>query len=126
VRDGDVFAKADDLVAMINERGLLKARVATGERRFEFKPSMNQQVVLWSAARSFRKLVREQPADADYVLAAHYAKARLVHVFVLDRSGEFVIVDFQNSHHTDFRKIKPDSREDCSKLAAVRLASYLK
>jgi hypothetical protein len=126
VRDGESFSKADDLVAAVNAQGLLKARTADKELRFDFKPSMNQQRVLWSAARSLQRLVRANPADADYVLAAHYVRGRMVHVFLLDRQGELVIVDFQNSHQRDFRASRPDTRAACTKLAAVRLASYLK
>jgi hypothetical protein len=60
------------------------------------------------------------------VVGSRAKEAFAVHTFVFDRDGDFVIVDYQNSHHRDFRRIKPDSDENCLKLTAVRLASYLK
>ena len=63
---------------------------------------------------------------ADYAISARSGTAHAVHTFVLDAAGEWVIVDFQNSHQPDFRRIRPASREDCSELAVVRVASYLR
>jgi len=120
------------LVGLINRQKLLSARAAENALPFQFTSSMNQQKVLWSAARSVQKLFRKQQPDADYVLAAHYimnprtGKAFAVHLFLLDRKGDFVIVDYQNDHHGDFRRLRPASPSDCSKLALVRLAGYLK
>jgi hypothetical protein len=48
-----------------------------------------------------------------------------VHLIVCDQKGDWVIVDFQNSHHKDFQAINPKSIEDCQRLAVKRLASYL-
>jgi hypothetical protein len=44
---------------------------------------------------------------------------------VCDSKGEWVIVDMQNSHHPDYQRIKPISKEDCSKLLFKRLGTYL-
>ncbi|MHC4940094.1 MAG: hypothetical protein ACYTHK_14085 [Planctomycetota bacterium] len=127
---GAKFEPAAALVASINERGHLKAR--PGETvRFAFRGNMNQQKVLWSAARSIQEQVRTIKPDADYVLFTHYVIARGgkkafgVHTFLLDRNGEFVVVDYQNSHHDDFKRINPHTSADCAKLAVVRLAGYL-
>lgn len=113
-------------------KGCLAFRAADTEMHFDFTPSMNEQKVLWSAAHSIQAAVRKHPADTDYVLVAHYMVrpdgkgAFAVHWFLLDRKGEIVVVDFQNSHHEDFRRLAPQSAADCARLAAVRLASYLK
>jgi hypothetical protein len=40
--------------------------------------------------------------------------------------GEWVVADFQNSHHEDFQSIAPAGVTDCDKLVAKRLAGYLK
>ncbi|MHC4850088.1 MAG: hypothetical protein ACYTEG_16785 [Planctomycetota bacterium] len=123
---GDKFGDAQALTRLIQDRA------AAGALEFRFQGSMNQQKVLWSAARSIQELVRKQKPDADYVIFAHYvmgvnAKTAFgVHTFVLDRAGNFVVVDMQNSHHKDFQRIAPRTSAECAKLATVRLASYLK
>ncbi|MHC4450617.1 MAG: hypothetical protein ACYS0E_10870 [Planctomycetota bacterium] len=129
---GDKFGDAQALTRLIQEQELVSARAAAGALEFRFQGSMNQQKVLWSAARSIQELVRKQKPDADYVIFAHYVMgpnattAFGVHTFVLDRAGDFVVVDMQNSHHKDFQRIAPRTSAECAKLATVRLASYLK
>jgi hypothetical protein len=49
-----------------------------------------------------------------------------VHTFLLDRKGEFVFVDYRNSHHRDFRRIDATSPAECASLSAARLASALR
>jgi hypothetical protein len=116
---GDKFGDAQALTRLIQEQELVSARAAAG-------------ALLWSAARSIQELVRKQKPDADYVIFAHYVMgpnattAFGVHTFVLDRAGDFVVVDMQNSHHKDFQRIAPRTSAECAKLATVRLASYLK
>jgi hypothetical protein len=39
---------------------------------------------------------------------------------VCDRNAEWVIVDFQNSHHADFQSISPTSPDDCIRLILRR------
>jgi hypothetical protein len=123
-------AAATDLAGRAKD--VFAARAADAELRFDFTPSMNEQKVLWSAARSIQAALRKSPADTDYALVAHYMVrpdgkgAFAVHWFLLDRGGDYVVVDFQNSHHGDFRRVDPKTADDCAKLAAVRLAGYLK
>jgi hypothetical protein len=49
-----------------------------------------------------------------------------VHFVVCDRAGEWVLVDFQNSHHPDYQALKPTSAEACRALVAKRLEGALK
>jgi hypothetical protein len=49
-----------------------------------------------------------------------------VHFVVCEKSGDWVLVDFQNSTHEDFQRISPKSVEDCDRLAVERLADRLK
>jgi len=95
----------------------------------------NEQKVLWDTARAVQKFVKENPPKTDCVLFADYRGAKLdqnqwkvgyVHLIVCDRQGEWVLIDFQNSHHADFQSIEPKSKADCNRLAVKRLAGRLK
>jgi hypothetical protein len=124
---------ANRLAERVNRRGLLRASVAENAIEFEIKPSGNQQKVLWSGARSIRELLRANSPGTQYVLLADYmlpgggrgGEARGVHTFLLEADGDWVIVDFQNSHHDDFNRIHPSSHDECCDLTVVRLARYL-
>ncbi len=132
-RTGDSWSLkcATRLADGINRRGLLRASVAGNAIEFEIQPARDQQRVLWSGARSIRQLVRAHPPDAEYVLLADYivtagsGNPSLVHTFLLDSDGGWVIVYYQNSHHEDFNMIRPASPEECCDLSVVRLAGYL-
>jgi len=126
-------ATAADLAKVINDAGLCKAEPA--KQSLLLKASQadpNELKVLWDLAREFRDYARKNPANADYVLYADYAfnplswEQGFVHFIVCNREGEWVIVDMQNSHHGDYRSIKPTSREGCDKLLLKRLESYLR
>ncbi len=125
-------ARAEDLAKRINKNGLLAARVAKEELRFDFEPSMNEQKVLWSGARSIQSRLRAVSLDADYALIAHCVTTGAakepfaMHLYVLDRRGDLVVVDFQNSHHSDFRRLVPGTSDSQTKLAVARLRRYLK
>jgi len=133
--DGDPSrpADAETLAKLINDAGLCKA-VAAAEpaalRRLTHGP--NEQKMLWDFARDCRSFVKNNKPDADYVLLADYAftpdnwEQGMVHLVVCDRGGDWVIVDFQNSHWPDYQSIKPMSEDDCDKLIVMRLRSYLK
>jgi len=49
-----------------------------------------------------------------------------VHFVVCDRRGELVVVDFQNSHHAEFKAIHPKTREDCDRLVIRRMNGLCK
>ena len=48
-----------------------------------------------------------------------------VHWILCDQRGDWVMVDFQNSHHGDFQELTPESVEDCLELVKVRLKKRL-
>jgi hypothetical protein len=132
-RIGDAWStdSAKAIAAAIEEAGLAKATAATEPIRFTAQASQNEQQTLWSAAKSIQQAVRAAPVQQDYLLFADFLmqaenKAGAVHIFLLSPTGDFVIVDFQNSHHGDFQSVAPTSAADCSKLAAMRLAARLK
>lgn len=123
---------ATHVTTLLVDRELCKAQVADAQPRFEIAPSSNEQRRLWDLARAFRDYVRAESPDADYVLFAEYTirpsdqQVWAVHFVVCDRSGQWVIVDFQNEYQPDFKRLKPKTRDDCGALVAERLASYLR
>jgi hypothetical protein len=99
---------------------------------FQLQPDSNEQKLLWNLARAFRDYLRANPSNCDYAMLAEYyinpagGPAGAVHFVVCEKSGDWVIVDFQNNQHEDFQKISPKSVEDCDRLAVERLAKRLK
>ncbi len=126
---------AANLAKLVNDAKLLNATAADKGPQLDVKGDMNEQKVLWGMARAFREHVQKQPPAADYVLYADYLMGKTaagqdvvggVHFAVCDRQGQWVIVDFQNSHWEDFKTINPKSRADCDRLVLKRLESYCK
>jgi hypothetical protein len=124
---------ANDLAGLINTAKLSTASPAG--QALLMKASQgdpNELKALWNLAREFRDYARNNPPEADYVLYADYVfnsrnwEQGYLHFVVCDRKGEWVIVDMQNSHHPDYRNIKPTSRADCDKLLVKRLANLLR
>ena len=123
---------AAHLANLLNKKKLGEAQAVDSPLRVEIQRSHNQQKLLWDLARAFRDHVRHNPPDADYALLADYmispqgGRVGAVHFVVCDRAGEWVIVDFQNSHWEDFQCIDPQTREDCGRLVTRRLEGYLR
>lgn len=122
--------RAVALAELLKSRRFAGARSGEAKIEFALQPTMNEQKTLWSMARAVREQVRANPPKSDYVLFAHYlvrpGEVQSVHFAVCDRSGEWVIVDFQNSHWEDFVRLAPKTPEDCDPLVATRLEGYLK
>ena len=84
----------------------MKATLADASVEFEARRSAN----------SIRQQLRKQAPKADYALLAQYGvgrkggPARLVHLFVLDKVGNFVVVDFQNSHHRGIQSARRNTK----------------
>lgn len=124
-------SSAANLAKLINGAKLCKASSGQAMLLKASQADPNEQKVLWNLAREFRESVRKNPPAADYVLYANYVfnpqnwEQGYVHFIVCDRKGEWVIVDFQNSHHPDYQSLKPTSREACDKLVVQRLTGLL-
>jgi hypothetical protein len=91
----------------------------------------DESKVLWLYANAAKGYVREHPAASDYVLFADYWMAPngevwAVHFVVLDRSGEWVLVDLQNNHHPDFRRIAHNTIEECNQLVVARMNARIR
>ncbi|MCP3904467.1 MAG: hypothetical protein GY715_12640 [Planctomycetes bacterium] len=133
-RVGDTYSRecATRLADEINRRGLLDASIAEVPIEFEVEMARNQQKVLWSGARSIQEHVRASHPQTDYVLVADYLfpggadRVWAVHTFLLESDGDWVMVDFQNSHHDDFNRIGPKSPGDCCDLSVKRLSRHLR
>lgn len=122
---------AAHLATLLSKNKLCKAEVVDSPLRVAIKPARNEQKLLWDLARAFQDHVKKNPPEADYVLLADYMfprpdRAWAVHFVVCDRSGEWVIVDYQNNHHGDFQSIDPKTHDDCGRLVAKRLRGYLR
>jgi hypothetical protein len=123
---------ATDLAVLINKTGLCKASAAGQSIALESSQrDPNEMKVLWDFARESRENARKNPIDADYALFADYVfnpqnwEQGYVHFVVVDRKGEWVIVDLQNSHHPDYQNVKPVSQTDCDKILVKRLEHYV-
>jgi hypothetical protein len=125
---------AVQLAKMLSEQGICQAEPSNADIKLKIKGNSNEQKVLWDTAREFRDFIRKNPPATQYAMLADYGlgstsdgkqEASHVHLILCDKSGDWVLVDFQNSHHPDFQRITPKSIEDCNRLAVERLKSYL-
>ncbi len=121
---------AAHLAKLLSEKRVCEASDVDSPLRVTIESVRNEQKLLWDLARAFQDHLRRNPPEADYVLLADYimhgGRAWAVHFVVCDRSGEWVIVDFQNDHHGDFQCIDPKTLDDCGHLVAKRLKGYLR
>jgi hypothetical protein len=122
---------ATRLCKLLNEAKLCQATAAEKGPLIEGSGWPNEVQVLWLFARNVREYVREHPADSDYALFADYwfnprGQVWAVHFVVCDRTGEWVIVDLQNSHQDDFQRINPKTLDDCDSLVLERLKACLR
>jgi hypothetical protein len=120
------------LVSLVTQQLGCQAIKVDKSVSFQRQPTANEQKLLWDLARAFRDYLRANPADSNYAMLAEYfinpagGPAGAVHFVVCEKSGDWVLVDFQNSTHEDFQRISPKSIEDCDRLAVERLAKRLK
>jgi hypothetical protein len=126
-------AGARQLADMLNQQGICHAVVAETAPNFTVQGDPNEQKILWDTARSFREFLRENPPATQYALLADYGIRHSpdgrqwvhhVHVILCDHAGDWVLVDYQNSHHSDFRSINPKSIDDCNRLVIRRAMQF--
>jgi hypothetical protein len=127
---GSDGVNAASLARLLNEQGICRAVVSATDPKLTIQGDPNQQKVLWDTARSFREFLRNNPPATPYALLPDYGLApaadgkrepHYVHLILCDRAGDWVLVDYQNSHHEDFQNIAPRSGDDCNRLVAQRL-----
>ena len=131
---GSNESSADQLADVLNQQGICQAVASDTDPKLSVKGDPNEQKVLWDTAQSFRQFLRDNPPTTQYALLADYGLGRLadgqqsvnhVHLILCERTGDWVLVDFQNSHHPDFQSINPETIDDCNRLAAIRLKNRL-
>jgi len=122
------------LAEMFRKQKIQKITVSDVGPKFQIKGDPNEQKVLWDTAKAFRHFLQKNPPATDYALLADYGiwgpspekmQVGYVHAVVCNRQGDWVIVDFQNSHHEDFKQIQPKSADDCNRLLARRLERFM-
>ena len=120
---------AVDLVAMLNEGGFCKAETSKTDPALKIAAHSNEQKVLWDTARAFSDFIKKNRPTTDYAVYADFGlfgtETHHVHVVVCDNSGDWVLLDMQNSHHADFQRINPKSTADCNRLLLARLKGWL-
>jgi len=117
---------ADRIAEALNEAKLCAATATAEGPLLQGEGWPSEAKVLWLYANAAKDYVREHPGSSDYVLFADYWMAPsgdvwAVHFVVLDRSGEWVLVDLQNNHHPDFQRIAHSTVEECNELVVVRM-----
>ena len=121
------------LAALLADVGFASVKAVEKGPDLKVPGSPNEQEVLWRTARKARAYYQEHAPECEYVLVADFGMGRsqekvkvgAVHWILCDQKGDWVMVDFQNSHHSDFQEIDPDSVEDCLELVKVRLKKRL-
>ena len=126
--------QAEKLADGLKAKGLFDARVVAETPTWNVKGDPNEQKVLWDAAKSFREYLRTAPSQTDYSLLVDCGlppssqgerMAGHVHVVLCTADGDWVLVDFQNSHHDDFSEFAPKTVQQCIRLAQRRLEKRL-
>ncbi len=114
---------AQALAEKLNEVGLFQlATVAEVDTGLKMERNPNQMKILWDTARMFRAYLKEHSAETDYALLVDVTlPAHHLHLILCDGSGEWVMVDLQNSHHQDFNEINAQTVEDAATLALRRM-----
>lgn len=123
---------AAHLAKLLSNTKLCDAQAVDSPLHVKIVPDANEQKLLWQLARTFQDHIKRNPPEADYSLLADYRMrpngkgAWTVHFVVCDRDGEWVVVDYQNDHHSDFQSIDPRTTDKCGTLVAKRLEGYLR
>lgn len=136
VRSGGALHADDARVIAARVTGMKLATATAAEKgpTIHVASSINEQKVLWQMARGLAAEVRAHPVDTDYALYAEYMSGTdaagkpfvgAVHLAVVNRAGELVLVDFQNDHSPAFIKARPATREECDALVVQRLQERL-
>ncbi len=121
------------LAVLLADAGFASVQAVDKGPDLKVQGSPNEQEVLWRTARAVRAYFQEHSPSSQYVLVADFGigrsdkgvKVGAVHWIICDQRGDWVMVDYQNSHHDDFQKIEPDSVDDCLELVKIRLKKRL-
>lgn len=112
--------------------GTCVAAATEAAPRIEIEPTRNEQLALWTLAREFKRWLVQHPVEADYALLADYVtsgdrtRVGAVHYVLCTKQGDWVAVEWQNTHHDDFQAVAPASPADCDEIVRRRLAKLLR
>jgi hypothetical protein len=118
------------LAEKFNEAGIFKSAIVaeadTGLVAKRDPDNPGQQKIIADSARDFRKYLKEHPPATDYALLVDVTiPVHHIHFVLCGKSGEWLHFDITNSHHEDYRELKPKTVEDCAKLVFQRLESTI-
>lgn len=131
---GSDASSAVQLAKLLSDQGIGQAQASDVDPQLTVQGDPNEQKVLWDTARAFRKFLGNHAPETEYALLADYGlgkspdgkqNAHHVHFVLCDRTGQWVLVEFQNSHHSDFQCVNPKSPADCNRLVVERLKKRL-
>lgn len=123
------------LAAMLTKAGLGRAEPVEADPKLDIQPSTNQTRIAWDIAHGFQAFLQKNPPEADYALLVEYGIGRTtdgkpaiggIEYVLCDRAGNWVWVGLMNSHHADFRRLDPQTPDDCNRLIVERFESHLK
>ncbi len=128
-REEGSSAGAEALANKLDEVGVFKsAIVAEADTRLVAKrdpENPGQPNIIADSARDFRSYLKEHPPAADYALLVDVTvPTRHVHFILCDKTGEWLHFNIANSHHHDFKAIKPATVEDCAELVFGRVKEW--
>lgn len=128
---GDQFDEnlAAELAKMIEQATGGDVTVSEAVADIKVPRHSNEQKILWDTARAFQDFVKNNQPETDYALFVDYAlfggQVHHVHAIVCDRSGRWVLVEMQNSHHATFATIKPKTGQDANRVLVTNLRQWL-
>ena len=123
-------AGAGVLAKKLNEAGIFKSAIVaetdTGLVAKRDPDSPGQPAIIAASARDFSKYLKEHPPATDYALLADVTvPVHHVHLVLCDKSGAWLHFNIANSHHDDYRNLKPKTVEDSAELAFGRLKARI-
>jgi hypothetical protein len=84
-----------------------------------------QPNIIAASARDFQRYLKEHPPATDYALLVDVSvPVHHVHFVLCDKTGGWLHLNISNSHHPDFRRIKPGTVEDCAELVFGRMKEW--
>ena len=121
---------AEALAKKLNDAGIFKSAIVaetdTGLVAKRDPDSPGQPAIIAASARDFSNYLKEHPPATDYALLADVTvPVHHVHLVLCDKSGVWLHFNIANSHHDDYRKLKPKTVEDCAELAFGRLIARI-
>ena len=114
---------ARTLASSLEREDLARPRVLEQTVNFPFEGGMNQAALLGRSGRRFGQRVAEAEIDTDYALLVEILTNRDetavggVHYYLAERGGAIADAALSNSHHPEFKQVRPRNRADGCEIA---------